>query len=91
MGRGEAVVRRARGDGCVRGEAVALVPRAWHHESARHLGGDRTTKGIFSVDERPRVDAATRVAEVAVLDDAYKRWCAPAGGDGRMGGRSLNR
>jgi hypothetical protein len=28
-------------------------------------------KGIVSVDGRPRVNAATRLAEVALLDDAY--------------------
>jgi hypothetical protein len=54
----------------LRGKGVALVPLAWQHQSARHLGGGRTTKGIVSIDDWPRVNAATRPAEVALLDDA---------------------
>jgi hypothetical protein len=45
------------------GKGVTLAPRTWHHQSARHLGGGRATKGIVRVDERPRVNAAR--AEVA--------------------------
>ena len=51
-------------------QGVASVPRAWHHESARHLGGARSTNRIVRVGKRPRVNAATRLTEVALLDDA---------------------
>jgi hypothetical protein len=43
-------------------------PPAGHQQSARRRGGGRTTKGIVGVDNRPCVNAATRVTEVALLD-----------------------
>lgn len=46
------------------------MPLGCHHPSARHLGGGRTAKGIVSVDDRQRVTGATRLAGVALLDDA---------------------
>ncbi len=62
--------------GCATYAAAAgvcqLSPRAWRKQSARHLGGGRTTEGVVRVEERPGVNAARRVVKVALLDDAWR-------------------
>ena len=43
-------------------------------QSARRLGSGRITKGIVGVDERPCVNAAARLGEVVLLDDALAHY-----------------
>jgi hypothetical protein len=57
---------------CLRGKGLALDLVAWSHQSTRGLGGGRATKGIVSVDDRPGVNAAARIA--GLLD---QRLCQP--------------
>lgn len=47
-----------------------MFPLGWHHQKHSPPRHGPTTGAIVSVDDRPRVKRATRLAEVALLDDA---------------------
>lgn len=55
-----------------RSRAPGRPARTERRRSAHWLRGDRKTKGIVRVDERPRVNAATRAAAPAVTATALK-------------------
>jgi hypothetical protein len=54
----------------MRGKPLAPVPLVRHHQSTRRHSRPKTTKALVSLGDWPRVNAATRRAEVALLDDA---------------------
>ena len=52
--------------------SVALVPAVSHDKAIFPIRGGRTAKGIVSVDDRSRVNAAPRFAEIAQLQHGSK-------------------
>ena len=65
------------------------LPVGWSHRSTRGLGAGATPKGIVSVDDYPRVNAAARLADAGLLDHrvSVRRTSSNSGSPSNQGWR----
>ena len=80
--------RTRQGDPVVAKDSRRL-PVGWSHRSTRGLGAGATPKGIVSVDDYPRVNAAARLADAGLLDHrvSVRRTSSNSGSPSNQGWR----